>query len=79
MDKNTKDIVTIAGSTAGAFGFIMLVLIVSTHLFHFIRDTIKYHRYQEAVKEYQQCAQKYQDEYSVRVYCGDSPPSSIMF
>lgn len=75
MDQNTKDIVIIAGSTAGAFGFVMLALIGV----HFIGDTIKYHRYQEAVKEYRQCAQKYQDEYSVRVYCGDSPPSSIMF
>lgn len=74
MNKEIKDTVIIVGSTAGAFGFVMLALIGV----HFIWDTIKYHRYQEAVKEYQQCAQKYQDEYSVRVYCGDYPPSSIM-
>jgi hypothetical protein len=78
MDKETKDILTITGSLAGGFGIVMIALIGSTHLFDFIEDSIKYNRYQEAVKEYQQCAQKYQDEHSVDVYCGEPPSSTIM-
>lgn len=73
--ENTKDMVIFAGSAASAITITLCSIFLLTH----IDDAIKYHRYQEAVKEYQQCAQKYQDQYSVMVYCGDSPPSTIMF
>jgi hypothetical protein len=76
MDNDTKQFAT---ATLASFGIVMLTLMGSTHLFMYIEDTIKFNRYTEALKEYRECAQKYQDEYSVRTYCGDSPPSNILF
>lgn len=79
MNKEIKDFLMLGGFFAGGVSATVIVTIGTIGIIGYIGDTIKYNRYQEAVKEYRQCAQKYQDEYSVRVYCGDSPPSSIMF
>jgi hypothetical protein len=79
MDKEAKELLTFAGVIAGTFSLVMITIIGSTHLFRYIEDTIKFNRYNEALKEYRECAQKYQDEYSVQTYCGGSPSSSILF
>jgi len=79
MNKEIKDFLILGGCVAGVVSATLIVTIGTIYFFDFIEDIIKYNRYQEAVKEYRQCAQNYQDQYSVRVYCGDSPPSSIMF
>lgn len=77
-DDEAKLYLTIAITFAGVMGDVMLVLMGSQYLFRHIEDTIKFNRYQEAVKEYRQCAQKYQDEMSIDTYCGESPSSSIL-
>ena len=79
MDKEAKELLTFAGVLAGTFSFAVIALMGTVYLFNHIEDTIKFNRYNEALKEYRECAQKYQDEYSVRTYCGDSPSSSILF
>jgi len=78
MNDDDKLIATVTLAITGAFSLVMFTLMGSTHLFRYIEDTIKFNRYNEALKEYRECAQKYQDEYSVRTYCGDSPSSSIL-
>ena len=78
ISEEEKTYMKIAFTFCGGFTLIFISLLGVGKFFDFIEDTIKYNRYQEAVKEYQQCAQKYQDEYSVRTYCGDIPSSTIM-
>jgi hypothetical protein len=78
MNKEIKDFLTLGGCVAGVVGATVIVTMGTIGIIGYIGDTIKYNRYQEAVKEYRQCAQKYQDEHSVRVYCGDPPSSTIM-
>jgi hypothetical protein len=78
MNKETKDILTLGIPVAILLGAVVFVPMATIYFFGFIEDTIKYNRYQDAVKEYRQCAQKYRDDYSVKIYCGDSPPSTIM-
>lgn len=78
MNKEIKDFLILGGCVAGVVSATLIVPIGTMHFFDFIEDTIKYNRYQEAVKEYRQCAQNYKDEYSVRTYCGDTPSSTIM-
>jgi hypothetical protein len=79
MNEDAKLFATVTLSIAGTFSLVIFTLIGSTHLFKYIEDTIKFNRYNEALKEYRECAQKYQDEYSVQTYCGGSPSSSILF
>jgi len=79
MNEDAKLFATVTLSIAGTFSLVMITIIGSTHLFRYIEDTDKFNRYNEALKEYRGCAQKYQDDYSVRTYCGDSPSSSILF
>ena len=56
----------------------MLILVGAGYMFEAMEDSIKFSRYQSAMREYRECAQKYQDSLSVRLYCGDEPSSTIM-
>jgi hypothetical protein len=78
MDKEAKELLTFAGVFAGTFSFALFTIMGTVYLFNHIEDTIKFNRYNEALKEYRECAQKYQDEYSVRTYCGDFHSSDIL-
>ena len=61
MNDDAKLFETLTLSIAGTFSLVMFTLMGSTHLFTYIEDTIKFNRYNEALKEYRECAQKYQD------------------
>lgn len=78
MEEEVKLFTKVMLTVVGAFGIIPFGLMGSQYLFRHIEDTIKFNRYNEAIQEYRQCAQKYQDEFSVRTYCGDAPSSSIL-
>jgi len=78
MNNEIKDFLILGGVSSGVVSATVIVTIGTIGIIGYIGDTIKYNRYQEAVKEYRQCAQNYQDEYSVRTYCGDIPSSTIM-
>jgi hypothetical protein len=78
MDEDTKQFLKFAGICAGITTVSMLILVGAGYTFEAIEDSIKFNRYQDAMKEYRQCAQKYQDSLSVRLYCGDEPSSTMM-
>jgi hypothetical protein len=78
MNDEAKLFINVTLALAGTFSAVVFTLMGSQYLFRYIEDTIKFNRYQEAVKEYRQCAQKYQDEVSIDAYCGESPSSSIL-
>jgi hypothetical protein len=77
-NSEVKLFITTAVSLTGLFGGIIFILQGTSTLFKGIEDSVKYNRYQEALKEYRQCAVKYPDPISVDAYCGDAPSSSMM-
>jgi hypothetical protein len=78
MDKDTEQFLKFAGICAGITTVSMLILVGAGYTFEAIEDSVKFNRYQDAMKEYRQCAQKYQDSLTVPVYCGDEPSSTMM-
>ncbi len=78
MSEEEKTFMQIGFACFGMFTLIFISLLGAGKVFDFVEDSIKYNRYNEAVQEYRQCAQKYENEYAANTYCGDAPSSAMM-
>jgi hypothetical protein len=78
MSEEEKTFMKIVLGFSGGFTLIFISLLGAGKVFDFVEDSIKYNRYNEAVQEYRQCAQKYENEYAANTYCGDAPSSAMM-
>lgn len=73
VSKETKESLTVFGIvfSVGLGTFFLTLTLLS--LGDFIRDSIGYDRYKEAMDRYQNCSSKINDELLVPIYCGEVP------